>query len=39
MYCHEVSAMPTGQRAAVARRRERGGRRGIERCYPHGRNG
>jgi hypothetical protein len=31
--------MPTGQRAAVASRRERGGRRGIERCYPRARNG
>jgi hypothetical protein len=39
MYCQEVSAMPTGQRAAVARRRERGGRRGTERCYPGARTG
>ena len=31
--------MPTGQRAAVARRRERGGRRGTERCYPGARTG
>jgi hypothetical protein len=29
MYCHDVSVMPAGQRAAVASRRESRGRRGT----------